>query len=68
MRARFRRWLERRRLLRLADLERRLGPYTAYGTGPYGASSPDQRRDQLDHALLKAKLELSQIRDAMSGR
>jgi hypothetical protein len=52
--------IENRRRQRCADLEKQLGQYTIWGSGPFGTSSPDRRELQRELAILRKKLGLPQ--------
>ena len=60
LRGRWRAYLRRCRQTRLQELEHELGPYTQWGSGPYGASSKERRDKQLEVAKLRQQLNLPQ--------
>lgn len=52
--------LRRLRIHRLRRLEAALGPYTQWGSGPYGTSSEELRARQIELARLRQNLGLPQ--------
>lgn len=60
LRTRWRAYLQRCRQARLHELERELGPYTQWGSGPYEASSEERRAKQIEVAKLRQQLGLPQ--------
>jgi hypothetical protein len=54
------RWLRSRREARWRALEKQLGPYTMYGSGPFGAWSAAHGKQQLEVARLRQRLGLKQ--------
>jgi hypothetical protein len=58
----FKNWVHERRKKYIHELEIELGPYTCYGSGPWGSSSQSRRELQLELALLRSKVSLEEIK------